>query len=299
VLTLLAGAVWYAAVIKWIMPEMLRDGEPLRHFYRYSHLLGAAGGLAGEGGGVGTILKGLLLHPFEALEKVADAPRVFSAMLLFLPVALLPLRRPQTLIVCAPAVGANLLSNWSIQHTLDLHYAIAILPWVYVASVMAVWPDAGIWPDRRIGRGAAIRVGAFVLIASVMMTVFFGRSPIGKEYSPTRYQRLTRHEQAREAIEAIPRDAAVSANTNLGAHLTRRRDIFQFPTIENAERIILDIHESNDPRKSAATFPLSREDYFTSVTTLRASPEWRVEREWPGDYIIFARESANQVPPAD
>lgn len=283
--TFVAGAVWYVAVIKFAMPHLLRDGDHLRHLYRYENLVGDT-----SSGGVGAILKALALHPIASFIQVADAERLFSALILFAPVAFLPLRRPQTLIICAPSVAACLLSDWPIQHGLDLHYAIAILPWIYVAAIMSLWEDGGIWPKRAPSRHALFSIACFVLILSAMSTMHFGRAMgIGGEYSPYRYHKTGRYENAVEAIAAVPPKAAVSANTNLGAHLTRRRDIYQFPTIENAEYVLLDVHQSSDPRKDAATFPMARDDYYTSVTQLIASPEWDIEREWLGDYILFRR----------
>ena len=283
--TIVAGLAWYGIVIHGIMPYGFRDGEPIRHLYRYHGLVPAD-----TEPSMGGVIQTLLFNPVYVAMYAGDFARLASLLLLFVPVAFLPFWFPPALLICAPSVAANLLVNWPIQYTLDLHYGIGILPWVYLASAMVFYRRSALLPAEGAEAVPAnvtpvrlARLTVFILLASVLLTVHLGRSPVGGGHSARRYARRDSHGQALEALAMIPAEAAVSAHSQLGAHLTGRRDIFQFPTLENAEVILLDI------APDAVTFPLSEDAYRQTIADIRASNRWQVLREWPDQYVLFRR----------
>jgi len=206
--TLALGALWYGAAVHGVM-AYLRHGEPLRQLDRYSHLL------PGYEKSLGAVFQTLLLNPLYAVYVTLDSTRWVSLLRLFLPVAAMPFWAPSALIFVLPPLASNLLSNWDIQHSLQLHYSIAILGPLYVAAICGarnwLYPERAHEPffgpsgeegatqatsalSHRCPRAAALAV--FILVAVALLGYRYGRFPGGDAFDADDFQATEHHRLA-------------------------------------------------------------------------------------------------------
>jgi hypothetical protein len=293
-----------------VVMHALRDGEPLRHLYRYGHLVPPGGkeGLAG-------IVQTLVLNPFHVSYQALDAARLVSLLKLLLPVAMLPLAAFSTVLFVAAPLASNLLSNWDIQHTLQLHYSIAILGPLYVAALCGArnWlhPERATAPyfveagdtgpaalekgnqqgarklrsnswlrDQRTVRATALV--AFVVPAVLLLGREYGRFPGGGRFDREDYERTDHHRRAATYMARLPSGAAVSAHSAVGAHLTRRERIYVFPEIQDARWILVDTKDHPWPM-------VSRQAYERRVRALLTDGRWGLERPYEDGFLLLRK----------
>jgi hypothetical protein len=66
----------------------------------------------------------------------------------------------------------------------------------------------------------------------------------------------------------LPKDAAISAQSQLIPHLALRKKIYQFPIINDADYIIFSPNEGN--------YPLTTKDFSIKIEDLINSRQWKI-----------------------
>lgn len=159
-----------------------------------------------------------LLHPFSAADRALTPNDVGILVMLVLTTGGLCLLAPRRLLVAVPAAALNLLSAYDLQHTIQYHY------WIVAAAAVAVAGAVG------AGR-VAPRNGATWLrwtAASAAVLVVLSLQWVGAITRQIRFE--WPHRADRQAVlDAIPRDASVSAPMHALSHLAERRRIFVVP----------------------------------------------------------------------
>jgi len=131
----------------------------------------------------------------------------------------------------------------------------------------------------------------FVILAVVVALGFQieqGVAPFSQRWSwaaPNPHHRL-----GAEILDLVPDEVPVSAQAALYPHLSHRQGIYQFPTLDNAEYIILDV--SNRPA------PLDYPSYFQHVQSTLANSDFGLLVADDG-YLLLQRGAQNQIAPAD
>ena len=135
------------------------------------------------------------------------------------------------------------LSGHDSQAHLDLHYVMMPLALTFVAAALGL---------RNLSRAEGVALflrsagsprtravaGALVMLA-ITAAVFWTSSP----YSPN--AETSRPSDAHlavvdEALQLIPSDAPVAAQSTIFPHLSQRRAVFEFPRVEQAEYAVID-----------------------------------------------------------
>ena len=233
----------------------------------------------------------VLTRPVLAWQHVVSDPlRVRYLTHLLFPVAFLALLDPATLLIAAPVVAVNVLSNYEPMYWLDrLHYSATVVPFVVIAAVggtarLVRWLEArrGIAP---VFTQYALLVG--MLIATLGYTLRFGHTPLAVGFQG--YRVTERTAQAYSLIERIPPDAVVSANGNLNPHVTRRPTAYVFPKLQGseweppAEYVLLD--------SRGVFYPLpSAQAYERAIADLNADPAYRLIGQ-AGDFFMWQRKA--------
>ena len=209
-------------------------------YYQYSDMTSWAPGALGM---LGTVL----LNPFYALRYMFQLKKVLFLLHMLGPLFFLPLLSGWGLLVLAPSLALALLTWYGDQFDTRFHYTAVNIAAVFFLSACA----AGVIRSRlqRVDSKRLIRaMAASSLIASLTLSCLFDEYGLMSKRSGHSWPgQSSRTEAAQRLIELIPSNAAVSAGSNMGAHLSHRRKIYHFPIINDAEYIIIDSSEKGWP----------------------------------------------------
>ena len=256
------GVLVSALAITVVIPHYNAGAES--SFYgRYDAIGGSAGGIA----------RTAVTHPGRILEEAFHTNDVHYLLHLLLPLSLLFLLSPVTLIAVLPELALNQLSSTSTQTSIHFHYtAGAIAPFV-VATVLGAAVLARRFPAGAMAAGAV----TVALVASwkIGAVPLWGYVPGGEDYQRNDW-RVTDHDHvAAEALALVPKDAVVSSTNVLGAHLSDRRRVLSLPKLADATWVVADETRSSYADRSA---PLPA---AAALVRLRQRPDWK---------LVFARD---------
>ena len=155
-------------------------------------------------------------------------------------VGFLALFDPIALLVGAPSFLLNLFSNYYAQYSGSYHYSAPVAPYFVLAAI-------GGAARLRNTQYAIRRSLAFVVVPAFIITLGYqliaGYTPIGGNFF---FPQPSAHDQlfARFANQ-IPAGVSVSTTSSLFPHLSHRLRLYRFPTILDADYILLDVSRSN------------------------------------------------------
>ncbi|HZZ66248.1 MAG TPA: DUF2079 domain-containing protein, partial [Candidatus Baltobacteraceae bacterium] len=194
-LTLLAAGslAFYAGVVL----TRLGPWAP-SHFYQYAFARGP----------LQTALS-IFTHPVDLLRAVATRGRLTYLLEAFVPLALLPLLTPWTLLAL-PAFAGILLSSDQSVWRMGMHYVLLWAPWMVLAASFALVRLA----QRRSERIARIWWRAAISLCVVFLIAF---NPM----HPAHYLRAEPYQHSADVMRAfacVPRDAEVVTHDEWFAH---------------------------------------------------------------------------------
>jgi uncharacterized membrane protein len=257
-----AGVLASVLAITVVIPHYNAGAES--SFYgRYDAIGGSAGGIA----------KTAVTHPWRILEAAFHGNDVHYLLHLLLPLGLLFLLSPVTLIAVVPELALNLLSSTSTQTSIHFHYTAGAIAPLVVATVLGAAVLARRFPAGAVAAGAV----AVALVASwkIGAIPLWGYVPGGEDYQRNDW-RVTAHDHvAAEALRLVPKNAVVSSTNVLGAHLSDRRRVLSLPKLADATWVVADETRSSYADRSA---PLPA---AAALVRLRQRPDWK---------LVFARD---------
>ncbi len=151
---------------------------------------------------------------------------------------LISLLDPVTLLVGSPLFLLNLLSSYPAQYSGTYHYSAPVAPYFVLAAIGgAAWLNSKFKVRNSL---AFIVASAFVIALGYQ--AFAGYTPFGGEFF---WPETTLHQQLlARFIDEIPPDVPVSTTATLFPHLSHRLKLYRFPTILDANYILLDVAQS-------------------------------------------------------
>lgn len=262
-ITIATGVFLFALITKVIIPSLSVD-----HAYYYDKPYAQ---LSDSTLGVPLAV---LRHPIRAITTLADRPeKVMTIKWVLSSYAFLPLGAvtflPLTLLTLAERFWANNINLWLLQ----FHYQV-MMNVVFAAGSLTVLA----WLQRRLPPWPWIATSLAIVVLG--MTVWVNvetRSLDRLQREDIRSRPIT---QWREALRVIPREASVSAQDGFAPHLSGRKKIYTFPTVNDAEYIILD--------PVAPCFPMLVPEAQARQATLRVDPNWVVVFD-QGSTTVFKR----------
>jgi len=273
------GILTIAICLAWLVLDFNVVTPWVKHLYgfRGRDLLARRFGEV-NGGPWGLIIH-YLTHPTLIVSLLLDREKLQTVFDLFMPVGFLPLFSPGLTLPAIPILIINLLAESEWQSTIHAHYMAPVLPFLFAATAGAI----GRLGHRRKRQPITMPLASFVLINTLLITIFFSPYPPGKQFHWENYYQPSSYEKnLRRIIALVPDGAVVSAQSDIFPHLSHRRDIYAFPTIADAEYVIVDLDATAE--KSPSGFHA----FYAQVNELLENPDFGVVA-WAGGVLLFQR----------
>lgn len=254
--------VYFIAMIKFFMPA-LADGQEYLHF-SYNVL----------GKDLSSAIHTLITHPIESTKifftnhqgvEYGNFVKFETHLLLFLSGVAILFRRPAYLIMLLPIYFQKFFHNEVIVWSHGAQYSVEFAP------VLAIGVFSVINGFRK-HRNKTI-LGIVITVFSIGSTIRTLDQPfdhIQEEntqfYKSQHYEKDYDVRTVHSVLNTIPKDAPVSAISSYVPHLALRRDIYQFPIINNAQFIVVSTKES--------PWPCTYDQFFEQLDTLKRSHYW-------------------------
>ncbi len=210
------------------------------------------------GGGLTGLLRGLLARPIDVLALLWEPDRLGYLVGLFTSVGWMALLAPEYLLLGLPVLLANILSNFPGQYSGEQHYSAPLVPAFLIAAIygfrrvnaIACWRRGG----RALGPYAAVLLAIWLLSWSLGYHYLRGWTPIARDFHWPK--RTPHHQQLARFAGQIPPNASLSTTPPLHPHLAHREKIYVFPTVADADFVLLDVASRTDahPNDVRATF---------------------------------------------
>jgi uncharacterized membrane protein len=228
---LVTGLTWVCLAVLVLIPWFAASGGYRIMGFRYAFL----------GETPAEAMWTLMRDPLIAVRQVLRQHKVLALLRFLASMAFLPLLGGGFLVIALPLI-------WYLQ--LSDHRTLAMLGQWHVATFLSVFFGAiAIGFQRFPRRGWAVAAGVLLLASGTAFALDGSVIQLLREPGMA----AERREVARALIAQIPPKASVSAQDELLPHLSHRREIYLFPTIEKADYILMD--------RFGSTYPLEREDY--------------------------------------
>lgn len=251
--TILIYLIWGVIAIKVIIPYSWPDGShPSRFLDRWSQYRQT----------YSDILRGILLHPSVIFGK----PFLEHLWRLLFPLAFLPLASPSASILSLPPLLLNTTSNFVIQRSLSLHYALPVVPFLFVALVGGIRNLFRIFPKRT--KFLRVILLCFLLLMNLQFYRLFSQS-----------FDISLPDLAGHLILAkIPHNVTIAAQGTINPHLHRSHRIFLLPNYIDPEYVIFDTQRCK--------WPMSDEEYNKTPQNFITNERFILIRQEEGFYVF-------------
>ena len=202
------GTAW-TAICLFVLIPLFNSGEPSPYYGRFESVGGSPRGVA-------TTLVDDPLVVFDTVTTRADGAYVLQ---LLLPTVFLALGTPLLLLAAAPQLAVNILSDWWPTTQPMFQYTAPLLPVLIGATIIAM---------RRLSGPRSVIQSAVLLTAAMACLILWPPIPGGEPYLFASRDSPERLAAMRAAVGFIPEDAPVTVSNLLGAHLSGRREVYQF-----------------------------------------------------------------------
>lgn len=300
---LLTSLLWFSLATFVIIPHVgaaKYAGADSIYFQRYGEL----------GATPAAVVRTLFANPLLVLRIVSEPARLGYLGGMLASVGFLALLAPGVLLVGAPLLGANLLSNFAAQYSGDFHYSAPLAP-IFVAAAIyglrrvrrrspAPWLTgvdrvATRFPLSALGRGVRGEGSSlylqtalcmtFVLVSALLYHRVRGYTPLSENFY---WPNVSAHAQRFDRFASqIPRAARLSATPPLFPHLSHREFIYVFPVVADAEYVLLD---------AAGVTDMHPNDFRNAVNGLLAGGQFGVLDSADG-YILLKRGAVRRTLP--
>ncbi len=208
---------------------------------------------------------------------------------LFAPVGWLALLAPEYLLLGLPVGVANFLSDFPAQYSGQQHYTAPLVPALVIAAIYGTRRLLN-WVTGCSGApvgACGVRRRAFLLACSAWLVgwslgyhIERGWTPLARDFH---WPQVTEHHRMLARFTAqIPPTAAVSTTPPLHPHLAHREKIYLYPTVADAQYVLLDIAGRTDAHPN---------DVYNAFRRLIESGQFGIADAADG-YILLARMDA-------
>jgi uncharacterized membrane protein len=227
-------------------------------------------------GGPAGLIKAVFTDPLAVVRHYLSDNRPFYFWQMTMPMAWVFLAGPSVALISVGVLATNMLSTFWYQYQVQYHYALIAVPAIIMGTVYAISKVAEQWRSLLV---------LAVAVSSLWAGWAWGALPFSRDLP---YSWPPNHPvavAAREIIDDIPDDAVVSAQYSVTAHLSRRQEIYMFPTPFSAE--LYGVDDSLAYQRLAAA---DRVDYVVLPATLEPDDQLVWDREAPAFTLVEANE---------
>jgi hypothetical protein len=170
----------------------------------------------------------------------------------------LAILQPVSLLMALPSLLINAFSAYGWMRSGGGHYSAAIAPFLIISAIYGVaWVarEASRAIDARwaVNRQAVHRLVALVLVGAGLAVAVVhhyhnGASPLARRFAlEPRSEHARRAEPFIRTVNDLPPGVPISVGSNLYPHVGHREKVYLFPTISDAQFILLDVHGPGSP----------------------------------------------------
>jgi len=226
----LFSLIWLFLVFKVILP-----------FYNDFGYIHVGYGAFGEFGKSPTeAIFNMIKNPAKVVQKIATEQNIEYIIDLFLPTGFLSFFSPIILFLSSPAIFLNLITGWPYAHSIQYHYTIAIIPFIFFSLIYGFsWVRKKTMKIKKYNLNKIIPV---IFMVIFLVSTIYGSFEIDHydtsirnidklfKYKIGEFFKKQENDKIRyEAISLIPDNTSVSASYLLLPHLTHRKIIYMFP----------------------------------------------------------------------
>jgi uncharacterized membrane protein len=250
---LVTGVTWFLALKFWLMPLALSGTSAFADIY--TGLIPAL--LPERSGRFSAVLETLLVNPGFVLGTLIREAKLEYALLIFAPLAFLPLRRVGVWPLLLPGLLFTLLStDYPPVVSIGYQYTAFWTPFVFVAATLALRQDGfaaqGDTPAN-VTRGAwAACFALLTLLCSYQYgAIFQQRTASGGVHTPfpftTTEADLERRRQRADVLAVLPPEARVAASEHVAPHVSNRRTAYTMREgVLDADFVVLELSPRAD-----------------------------------------------------
>jgi len=255
------------------------------------------------GHSVSEVAQTLLTHPLAVLEALILQTDGASYLgLLLLPFLGFPLASGAFLLPGLPDLLANLLSANPMPRSVFAYHSSTLVP---VLTTAAIYGSVRI--SRWQKRFSVIELTGLALVASIVAGFGLGPLPLpgaSTVWAPRHF--MNQPDPALPAVHAAVGDStSVSAQGNIGAHFSQRREIYLYPNkAKEVDAIVLWLDSPTtklhpqDPGKDASLawhLQMRPAEYLASIECLLSGKEYGILL-WQDPWLVFSRNTMNIAP---
>ena len=220
---------WVLLVTGWIQPSVDSSLSDRFLLEKFGHLVDDVSG------GTLSALVAMLRNPLAVLQAIVSPPGATLGFLLALslPLLLIPLLSVDSALLVAVPLLIALVSQGRSALSVTLRYVLALVPGLYLGSVLWWQRHASVWAMpwiRRCWFGALALGLTLTLVANPHRSL---SALVPDSFSPWVHvspaAMLERRAALREAVALIPEQASVSADTSVLPWLAQREVLIRFP----------------------------------------------------------------------
>lgn len=181
------------------------------------------------------IIKTILFNPLKTLSIFLESSRLNFLFQLFSPLGFLSLLSPVFLFFAMPDLLIDLLSNNPQLHQIYYQYSAIITPFIFISAIYAC--------NFLVTRFKKIKIeylAIYILIATLTSAYFTGPLPGSRKPNIDMFSKqLTNSNLIGHFLSKIPKQYSIAATNNLGAHISRRQNIYNIPIgLDKADVIV-------------------------------------------------------------
>jgi len=243
----LVSLAWFGLTTFVIIPHFSESGASV-YVGRYESL----------GGGFGSALRVGLTQPWKIVALFLQGDRLSYLIGLLAGAGFTPLFCPFVLLMSAPVLLANVLSDYPAMFSGEFHYSAPVMPFIVIGAIYGTG-----WLTDRLARASQrtyplhslIRLlgqrkhiltilTLWVLLWALGYNYFRGFCPWSVDFE---IPQVTAHHHLFQRFAAqIPAEAIISTTPPLFPHLSHRPVIYLFPDVREAEFVLLDVSGVTD-----------------------------------------------------
>lgn len=228
--------LWLFISFKFVIPYFWTQADCIyskledTYLCRYAYL----------GSNYGEIVKNIFSNPILVLKHLLTISKIKHFLIIFSPLALIPLLSLKNIIIIIPVLLMNFLSDDLTMYAICFYHRIcAFLPIIFIGLIEGI--------NFIKQKYKFEKIPIFVLFICLINNILFGPSPISLRFHPNKYIITKHHKKIDEIAKLIPKNASVSASNKIGSHLSHRDILYIFPWCwKNVDYIFVDLSTEKD-----------------------------------------------------
>ena len=210
-----SATAYFVAMKLWLMPRFGAEGAASM----YQRLLPT-----GEDG-FGAVVETVIANPWYTLGTLLENDKVVYAMQMLVPLALVPLRRPLTLLLLSPALLLTTLSSYAPASSIHFQFSPHWTTFVFVATVLVLATRSRVARRGSLWALALATVACSYQYGAVLQRNTSSCGPLAFKFGVDREGRA-RHRGLAAVLLGLPPRAKVSCSAFTTPQVSSRADAY-------------------------------------------------------------------------